>query len=93
MGNCFTYVKTLTDWVYVAFIIDVFVRAIVGWQTSSRMNTQMVLDALEIALYKREMPTGVVHHSDKGSQYLSIKYTDRLKEVGLVASVGTTGDS
>lgn len=89
----FTYVKTLTGWVYIAFIIDVFARVIVGWQASTRMNTQMVLDALEIALYKREMPTGVIHHSDKGSQYLSIKYSERLKEVDLIASVGTTGNS
>jgi putative transposase len=79
--------------VYTAFIIDVFSRAIVGWKVSTRMNTDMVLDALEQALHDRGMPKNVIHHSDRGVQYLSIRYTNRLEAANLRASVGTTGDS
>ena len=89
----FTYIKTQTGWVYTAFVIDVFKRVIVGWKVSTRMDTQLVLDALNQALDARGRPSGVIHHSDKGSQYLSIKYGERLKQSGLAASVGTTGDS
>ncbi len=89
----FTYIKTLTGWVYTAFIIDVFARTIVGWQTATRMDTQLVLDALNQAMNDRDNPQGVIHHSDKGSQYLSIKFSEKLKEFNLIASVGTTGDS
>ena len=70
-----------------------FKRVIVGWKVSNRMDTQLVLDALNQALDARGRPSGVIHHSDKGSQYLSIKYGERLKQSGLAASVGTTGDS
>ena len=89
----FTYIQTKTGWVYTAFVIDVFKRVIVGWKVSNRMDTQLVLDALNQALDSRGRPNGVIHHSDKGSQYLSIKYGERLKQSGLAASVGTTGDS
>ena len=89
----FTYIKTKTGQVYTAFVIDVFKRVIVGWKVSNRMDTQLVLDALNQALDARGRPSGVIHHSDKGSQYLSIKYGERLKQSGLAASVGTTGDS
>ncbi|MBD3727744.1 MAG: IS3 family transposase [Moraxella osloensis] len=89
----FTYIKTKTGWVYTAFVIDVFKRVIVGWKVSARMDTQLVLDALNQALDARGRPSGVIHHSDKGSQYLSIKYGERLKQSGLAASVGTKGDS
>ena len=89
----FTYINTKTGWVYTAFVIDVFKRVIVGWKVSNRMDTQLVLDALNQALDARGRPSGVIHHSDKGSQYLSIKYGERLKQSGLAASVGTTGDS
>ncbi|NAR31184.1 IS3 family transposase [Acinetobacter haemolyticus] len=89
----FTYIQTNTGWVYTAFIIDVFSRAIVGWKVSKRMNTDMVLDALEQALHDRGMPENVIHHSDRGVQYLSIRYTSRLEAANLKASVGTTGDS
>lgn len=89
----FTYIQTNSGWVYTAFIIDVFSRAIVGWKVSTRMNTDMVLDALEQALYARGMPKDVIHHSDRGVQYLSIRYTHRLEAANLRASVGTTGDS
>jgi len=89
----FTYIKTTSGWVYTAFIIDVFARSIVGWKVANRMNTKLVLDALEQALSDRGKPKDVIHHSDRGSQYLSIRYTDRMTEVGVQASVGTTGDS
>ena len=89
----FTYIKTKSGWDYTAFVIDVFKRVIAGWKVSNRMDTQLVLDALNQALDARGRPNGVIHHSDKGSQYLSIKYGERLKQSGLAASVGTTGDS
>ena len=83
----FTYIKTKSSWVYTAFVIDVFKRVIVGWKVSARMDTQLVLDALNQALDARGRPSGVIHHSDKGSQYLSIKYGERLKQSKLAASV------
>jgi len=89
----FTYIKTTSGWVYTAFIIDVFARSIVSWKVANRMNTKLVLDALEQALSDRGKPKDVIYHSDRGSQYLSIRYTDRMAEVGVQASVGTTGDS
>ncbi|EJK1036558.1 IS3 family transposase [Salmonella enterica] len=88
----FTYVSTWRGFVYVAFIIDVFAGYIVGRRVSSSMETTFVLDALEQALWARR-PSGTVHHSDKGSQYVSLAYTQRLKEAGLLASTGSTGDS
>ncbi|MCM4824283.1 IS3 family transposase [Escherichia coli] len=88
----FTYVSTWQGFVYVAFIIDVFAGYIVGWRVSSSMETTFVLDALEQALWARR-PSGTVHHSDKGSQYVSLAYTERLKEAKLLASTGSTGDS
>ncbi|TNK23171.1 IS3 family transposase [Escherichia coli] len=88
----FTWVSTWQGFVYVAFIIDVFAGYIVGWQVSSSMETTFVLDALEQALWARR-PSGTIHHSDKGSQYVSLAYTQRLKEAGLLASTGSTGDS
>ncbi|EIH0646020.1 IS3 family transposase [Escherichia coli] len=88
----FTYVSTWQGFVCVAFIIDVFAGCIVGWRVSSSMETTFVLDALEQALWARR-PSGTVHHSDKGSQYVSLAYTERLKEAGLLASTGSTGDS
>ncbi len=91
----FTYVSTWQGMVYVAFVIDVYARMIVGWRVSRSMKSEFVLDALEQALYAREPErTGaLVHHSDRGSQYVSIKYTERLKEAGIEPSVGSTGDS
>ncbi|EEZ8972061.1 IS3 family transposase [Escherichia coli] len=88
----FTYVSTWQGFVYVAFIIDVFAGYIVGWRVSSSMEMTFVLDALEQALWARR-PSGTIHHSDKGSQYVSLAYTERLKEAGLLASTGSTGDS
>ncbi|HBA4313446.1 TPA: IS3 family transposase [Escherichia coli] len=88
----FTYVSTWQGFVYVAFIIDVFAGYIVGWRVSSSMETTFVLDALEQALWARR-PSGTIHHSDKGSQYVPLAYTERLKEAGLLASTGSTGDS
>ncbi|EEC9450725.1 IS3 family transposase [Escherichia coli] len=88
----FTYVSTWQGFVYVAFIIDVFAGYIVGGRVSSSMETTFVLDALEQALWAR-CPSGTIHYSDKGSQYVSLAYTERLKEAGLLASTGSTGDS
>jgi transposase InsO family protein len=85
-----TYVATWSGFVYVAFVVDVFSRWIVGWRA---MKTDLVLDALEQALWARGKPKGVTHHSDRGSQYLSIRYSERLAEAGFKASVGTVGDS
>ena len=91
----FTYVSTWQGWLYVAFVIDVFARRIVGWRVSSSMRTDFVLDALEQALYACQPDQGssLVHHSDRGSQYVSIRYSERLAEAGIESSVGSKGDS
>jgi putative transposase len=88
-----TYVATWAGFVYVAFVIDVFSRAIVGWRVSSSLRSDLALDALEQALHARPGSDELVHHSDRGSQYLSIRYTERLAEAGIEPSVGTVGDS
>ena len=92
-----TYVKTHVGWVYAAFIIDVFSRMIVGWQLSNSLRSDLAIDALEMAVWNRtrqgQVLDGLVHHSDKGVQYLSIRYSERLAENDIVASVGSTGDS
>lgn len=87
------YVATWRGFVYVAFVIDVFSRMIVGWRVSTSMKTDLVLDALEQAVHARYETEGLIHHSDMGTQYLSIRYSERLAECGIHASVGTTGDS
>ena len=91
----FTYVSTWQGWLYVAFVIDVFARRIVGWRVSSSMHTDFVLDALEQALYVRQPSPeeSLIHHSDRGSQYVSIRYSERLAEAGIEPSVGSKGDS
>ena len=91
----FTYVSTWQGWLYVAFVVDVFARRIVGWRVSSSMRTDFVLDALEQALYERrpQREDTLVCHSDRGSQYVSIRYTERLAEAGIEPSVGSKGDS
>jgi len=89
----FTYVATWSGMVFVAFIIDVYARYIVGWRVSRSMKASLVLDALEQALWARRDTDGLIHHSDRGSQYLAIRYTERLGESGIRCSVGTTGDS
>lgn len=90
----FTYVSTWQGWLYVAFVIDVYARRIVGWRVSRTMHTEFVLDALEQALYARQPdPDSLIHHSDRGSQYVSIRYTERLAEAGIEPSVGSKGDS
>ena len=88
-----TYVATWIGFVYVAFITDVFARCIVGWRVSRSLSTDLVLDALEQAIWARGKAEGLIHHSDRGSQYLSIRYSERLAEVGIDASVGSVGDS
>jgi transposase InsO family protein len=91
----FTYVATWRGFVYVAFVIDVFARRIVGWRVSASLATDFVLDALEQAIYDRcgADVTDLVHHSDRGTQYLSMRYTDRLTDAGIEPSVGSQGDS
>jgi len=89
-----TYVWTRTGFVYTAFIVDAFSRAIVGWRVSASLRTDLALDALEMALHARGAAlTGLVHHSDRGGQYLAVRYSERLAEAGAVASVGSKGDS
>ncbi len=90
----FTYVATWQGFVYVAFVIDAYARRIVGWRVSRTAHAGFVLDALEQALHdRRPVGGGLIHHSDRGVQYVSIKYTERLAEAGLVPSVGSVGDS
>jgi transposase InsO family protein len=89
----FTYVSTWSGFVYVAFVIDVFARKIVGWRVSRTAHASFVLDALEQAVHDRRPCGGLVCHSDRGSQYLSIRYTERLAEAGIEPSVGSVGDS
>ncbi len=88
-----TYAATWSGFVYVAFVVDVFARRIVGWRVSRSLRTDLVLDALEQALWSRRERDGLIHHSDRGSQYLSVRYTDRLTQAGIEASVGSVGDS
>ena len=91
----FTYVATWRGFVYVAFVVDVFARRIVGWRVSASLATDFVLDALEQAIYERcgSTMSGLVHHSDRGTQYLSMRYTDRLADASIAPSVGSRGDS
>jgi putative transposase len=90
----FTYVPTWSGMVYVAFVIDVFSRKIVGWRAATQMTTALVLDALEMAIWSRNHDVdGVIAHSDAGSQYTSVRYTERLAEVGAAPSIGSVGDS
>jgi putative transposase len=92
-----TYVKTYAGWVYAAFIIDVFSRMVVGWQISQSLRSDLAIDALEMAVWNRtragQVLDGLVHHSDRGVQYLSIRYSERLADNDIVASVGSRGDS
>ncbi len=92
-----TYCRTFAGWVYAAFVLDVYSRRVVGWQLSTSLRTDLALDALEMGLWTRDRAgqptTGVIAHSDKGVQYVAIRYTQRLAEAGAVASVGSTGDS
>jgi putative transposase len=92
-----TYVKTFAGWVYVAFILDVYSRFIVGWQASRSLRSDLAIDALEMAVWNRRRAGAnlddLVHHSDRGVQYLSIRYSERLAENAIVASVGSKGDS
>jgi putative transposase len=89
-----TYVATWSGFVYVAFVIDAFSRFLVGWQASRSLRTDLALDALAMAIWRRRGGLdGLVHHSDRGSQYLSIRYTERLGQAGAVTSVGSRGDS
>jgi putative transposase len=92
-----TYVRTHAGWTYVAFVLDVFSRMVVGWQVSTSLRTDLALDALDMGLWARQRAgqdvTGLIHHSDRGMQYRAIRYTERLAEAQAVASVGSKGDS
>jgi transposase InsO family protein len=88
-----TYVATWSGFAYVAFVVDVYSRLIVGWRVARSMRTDLVLDALEQAVWARGGAQGVIHHSDRGAQYLSIRYSERLAEAGMASSVGSRGDS
>lgn len=89
-----TYASTWEGWMYVAFVSDVYSRAIVGWQIAGHLRTDLVLDALEMAIWRRDLTGGeLIHHSDAGCQYTSIRYSDRLAEIGIAASIGSVGDS
>ncbi len=89
-----TYASTWGGWLYVAFILDVHSRMIVGWQLADHLRTDLVLDALEMAIWRRDVTLGsLVHHSDRGCQYTSFRYSDRLAQAGIAASVGSKGDS
>jgi putative transposase len=88
-----TYVSSWSGFVYAAFIIDAFSRMIVGWRVSTSLHAELALDALEMALWRRRPGPGLIHHADRGAQYLAIRYTDRLAEAGAVCSVGSRGDS
>jgi putative transposase len=92
-----TYVRTFAGWVYCAFVLDVFSRRVVGWQVSTSLRTDLALDALNMGLWTRQHDghdtAALVHHSDRGVQYLAIRYTERLAQAGAVASVGSKGDS
>lgn len=88
-----TYVATWRGFVFVAFVVDVFSRRIVGWRVSTSLRTDLVLDALEQAIHARGRSEHLIHHSDRGAQYLSIRYSERLAEAGITASVGSVGDS
>ncbi|MGW3498347.1 IS3 family transposase [Streptomyces sp. NPDC001020] len=92
-----TYIRTFSGWVYAAFVIDVFSRTIVGWQVATSLYTELALDALDMAVWRRRREgadlAGLVHHSDRGVQYRALRYTERLDEAAAVASVGSKGDS
>ncbi|WP_420834054.1 IS3 family transposase [Streptomyces antarcticus] len=92
-----TYIKTFSGWVYAAFVIDVFSRMVVSWQVATSLYTELALDAMEMAIWRRRHTdgdlVGLVHHSDRGVQYRAIRYTERLEEADAVASVGSRGDS
>jgi transposase InsO family protein len=88
-----TYVATWAGFVYVAFVTDAFSRRIVGWRASRSMRSDLALDALDQALYDRQTEAGLIHHSDRGSQYLAVRYTDRLLDAGIEPSVGSRGDA
>jgi transposase InsO family protein len=89
-----TYVSTWEGWLYVAFVLDVHSRVIVGWQIANHLRTDLVLDAIEMALWRRDVTAGeLTHHSDAGCQYVSFRYSERLAEAGIAASIGSVGDS
>jgi putative transposase len=88
-----TYVRTWEGWLYLAFVLDTYSRKIVGWSMANNLRTELVLDAVNMALYTRRPSPGVIHHSDRGSQYTSVEFGSRLKEAGLLPSMGSVADA
>ena len=88
-----TYIRSWEGWLYLSFILDTFSRRIVGWSMSNHLRTELVLDALNMSLYNRRPAPGLIHHSDRGSQYTSVEFGGRLKEAGLLPSMGSVADA
>ena len=88
-----TYVRTWEGWLYLSFVLDTYSRKVVGWSMANNLRTGLVLDALNMAIYTRRPPPGLIHHSDRGSQYTSVEFSGRLKEAGLVPSMGSVADA
>lgn len=88
-----TYVRSWEGWLYLSFVLDTFSRRIVGWSMADHLKTELVLDALNMALYNRRPAPGLIHHSDRGSQYTSVEFGNKLKEAGLLPSMGSVGDA
>src|SRR5918994_624681 len=88
-----TYVRTWEGWLYLAFVLDTYSRRIVGWSMANNLRTELVLDALDMAIYTRRPQPGLIHHSDRGSQYTSVEFGSRLKEAGLLPSMGSVADA
>ena len=88
-----TYVRTWEGWLYLSFVLDAYSRRIVGWSMANNLKTELVLDALNMAIYNRRPHPGLIHHSDRGSQYTSVEFGSRLKEAGLLPSMGSVADA
>ena len=88
-----TYVRTWEGWLYLSFVLDTYSRKVVGWSMANHLRAELVLDALNMAIYTRRPQPGLIHHSDRGSQYASVEFGSRLKEAGLVPSMGSVADA
>jgi putative transposase len=88
-----TYVRTWEGWLYLSFVLDTYSRRVVGWSMSNNLRTELVLDALNMAIYTRRPQPGLIHHSDRGSQYTSVEFGSRLREAGLLSSMGSVADA
>jgi putative transposase len=88
-----TYVRTWEGWLYLSFVLDTYSRRVVGWSMTNHLKTELVLDAVNMAIYNRRPAPGLIHHSDRGSQYTSVEFGSRLKEAGLLPSMGSVADA